>query len=605
MAALAVAKMHPSGHVLGFPVVKRPVLVDKVTKETQLQRKYGDLPSDSGDRLGAGRGWSKLPHSLLVGAKWFYLAVGVVAMVALSPKVLYADPWRFAKNLLSQPWPRNVLAVDNGHREVLPNLLRLAELRWLDGNQWLQIWAGVALALLSVWMLLRLVRTERLGALAYAAAGLVCTLSIFWLGNERALAHANESVHVYLITTFLVGGCCLLGYGGGWWRAALAALCGLAATFCFGAGIATFVALLVMVLLRRASWVQWCIVLTGFSVSLLLVLGFGDAHMQNARIIAPLSQLDSVLRWLSAPFIYAFLPLIDVDVAAKLPVESLRAIAVAISNGYTSSFGPVMISAWPHRVIGLLGVSGLIGITYSRWRQRAESAAELTAISIAWFALAVGAAIALARAVYFQSFPEQLLAARYLPWSVLFWSGLLLWSFVRYGNFHPRRVALAGLALTCCLLPSTLWMALLAQRMQTAANMTATAAAAGVIDVDAIHGETVLAEVADALPVLKAENTSIFAWPETRYLEGTQVATDPVVITEVAAMPVRNLLQDASAVRFDFKAETSATRLVLLCDETPLGMATRVGGAQWGGWSARSVAPSCLRALKVRGNPWF
>ncbi|ACD60723.1 hypothetical protein PXO_05731 [Xanthomonas oryzae pv. oryzae PXO99A] len=71
----------------------------------------------------------------MVGAKWFYLAVGVVALVALSSKVLYADPWRFAKNLLSQPWPRNVLAVDNGHREVLPNLLRLAELRWLDGNR--------------------------------------------------------------------------------------------------------------------------------------------------------------------------------------------------------------------------------------------------------------------------------------------------------------------------------------------------------------------------------------------------------------------------------------------------------------------------------------
>ncbi len=97
--------------------------------------------------------------------------------------------------------------------------------------------------------------------MAYAAAGLVCTLSVFWLGNERALAHANESVHVYLITTFLVGGCCLLGRGGGWWRAVLAALCGLAATFCFGVGIATFVALLVMLLLRRASWLQWCIVL--------------------------------------------------------------------------------------------------------------------------------------------------------------------------------------------------------------------------------------------------------------------------------------------------------------------------------------------------------
>lgn len=591
--------------MFGCMVVQRLAIVKK-EKDKQLQRKDKHLPSDSSECRGAGRAWSKLPDVLLLGVQWFYLAIGVLAMIALSPKVLYADPWRFAKNLLSRPWPRNVLAVDNGHREVLPNLLRLAELRWFGGNQWLQICVGVALALLTVWMLLRLVRNERLGAMAYAAAGLVCTISIFWLGNERALVHANESVHVYLITTFLVAGCWLLGHGDGWWRAVLASLCGFAATFCFGSGIATFVALLAMLLLRRASWVQWCIVLSGFALSLLLVIGFGDTHVRGAGIISPITQLDLVLRWLSAPFIYACLPLVDVSVAAQLPIESLRTVVVAISSGYASVFGPVMVSAWPHRLLGFVGVGCLMGITYSSWRRRAESVAELTALSIACFALAIGAAIALARAIYFQSFPEQLLATRYVPWSVLFWSGLLLWSFVRYGNFHPRRVAVAGLALACCLLPSTVWMALLAQRMQAAANMTATAAAAGVIDVDAVHGETVLAEVADALPVLKAENTSIFAWPETRYLEGTQVATDPVVISDVATTPVRNLLNDESAIRFDFEAETSAARLVLMCDKNPIGMATRVGvRAQWVGWSARTVAPSCLRALKVKGGALF
>ncbi len=101
--------MHPSGLVLGSPVVTGSALADKAIKEKQLQRKYRDLSSDSGDRLGAGRAWDRLSRQLLVGAKWFYLAVGVLAMVALSPKVLYADPWRFANNLLSQPWPRNVL----------------------------------------------------------------------------------------------------------------------------------------------------------------------------------------------------------------------------------------------------------------------------------------------------------------------------------------------------------------------------------------------------------------------------------------------------------------------------------------------------------------
>ncbi|MBB4130373.1 hypothetical protein [Xanthomonas sp. 3075] len=571
-----------------------------------MQQTHKHLARDTGNGPRESQARYTLPAVLLVGAKWIYLVIGVLAMVVLSPKVLYADPWRYAKNLLSQPWPWNVLTVDNGHREVLPNLLRLAELRWFDGNQWLQISAGVALALLTVWMLHRLVRAERLSVSAQAAAGLVCTMGIFWLGSERALAHANESVHVYLITMFLVAGCWLLGHGSSVWRAVLATLCGFAATFCFGAGIATFVALLAMLLLRRASWAWWCIVLSGFAVSLLLVIGFGDTHIHGARIIAPIAQLDLVLRWLSAPFIYACLPLVDVHVAAQLPVESLRTVAVAISGAYTSVFGPVMVSAWPHRLIGFLGVGCLMGITYACWRRRAESVTERVAISIAWFALAVGGVIALARLVYFQSFPEQLFAGRYQPWPVLFWSGLLLWVFVRHGRLRPRRVAVAGMALACCLLPSTVWMALLAQRMQTAANMTATAAAAGVIDVDAVHGETVLAEVADALPVLKAAQTSIFTWPETRYLEGARMAADPVAIANVAATPVRNLLHDGSAMRFDFNAQTPASRMVLMCDNAPVGVATRLGwGAQWVGWSPRTVAPSCLRAFRVSGSARF
>ncbi|SBV49634.1 putative membrane protein [Xanthomonas bromi] len=169
-----------------------------------------------------------------------------------------------------------------------------------------------------------------------------------------------------------------------------------------------------------------------------------------------------------------------------------------------------------------------------------------------------------------------------------------------------RRVAVAGVALMCCLLPSTVWIALLAQRMQAAANMTATAVAAGVIDPDAVHGETVLAEIVDALPVLKAAGTSIFTWPETRYLDGARMAAVPVAIANVAVTPVRNLLNDGSAMRFDFIAQTSASRMVLMCDNAPVGILTRLGwGAKWVGWSARAVAPSCLRAFRLSGSAWF
>ncbi|SON80987.1 hypothetical protein XAP412_320097 [Xanthomonas phaseoli pv. phaseoli] len=87
---------------------------------------------------------------------------------------------------------------DNGHREVLPNLLRLAELRWFYRDQWLQIRVGVASALLAVWMLRCLVQTERLGATAYAA-GLIGTLSVFWLGTNGHWRMQTLLPHVFVL----------------------------------------------------------------------------------------------------------------------------------------------------------------------------------------------------------------------------------------------------------------------------------------------------------------------------------------------------------------------------------------------------------------------
>ncbi|MDC6690188.1 hypothetical protein OEZ77_27040, partial [Leclercia adecarboxylata] len=117
------------------------------------------------------------------------VAVGVAAMLWLAPRVLYADPWRFTQKLLEMPWPSNVLVSDNGHREILPNLVRHAELSWLHGNQGLQIGPGLLLALATVWLLARIIKTDALAPPVRAAATLIGALSIFWLGSQRALTH--------------------------------------------------------------------------------------------------------------------------------------------------------------------------------------------------------------------------------------------------------------------------------------------------------------------------------------------------------------------------------------------------------------------------------
>lgn len=528
------------------------------------------------------------------------VGVGLAAMAWLSPRVLYADPWRFTQKLLEMPWPSNVLVSDNGHREILPNLVRYAELCWLNGNQWLQIGTGMALALVTVWLLARILKADALAPSVRAAATLVGVLSIFWLGSQRALTHGNESVHAYLITVALMAGVALL-LRGDRRGAVLAAVCGVAATFSFGSGVAVFVGLAAVLAVRRAPVSHWLPLIAGLLVAVGLHLGMGRTGMPSKMGLMPLAQLDVLLRWLASPFIYLAWPALDPAAAQQLPFAPLRSAVHAVASAYQSQFGPVMTSRWPHLLIGAAGVVGLLGMSWrSGQRGRSAGAGESVALAMAWFGLAVGGLVALSRWSYFADFPAQLAAPRYVPWSWLFWSGLLLWTLVRVGPRRPRAVAWAALLLAVAALPSTAWMAYLGASMQRVADMTATAAAAGVVDPDQTHGESVPAEVQAALPSLRAHGSAMFAWPETVYLQEAQTATTAVAvpIRDVSLVAVRNTL-GGTAWRIDFAAQSRAPRLVLHCAGRPVGLAMPVAG-RWVGWATGDLDAGCLQALQLR-----
>lgn len=527
------------------------------------------------------------------------VAVGLAAMAWLAPRVLYADPWRFTQKLLEQPWPRNVLASDNGHREILPNLVRYAELTWMHGSQSLQIATGMLLAVVSLWGLVRIVRRDALLPEVRAAAVLVAALSLFWLGSQRVLTHANESVHAYLITALLVGGVALL-LRGDRRGAVLAALCGMAATFSFGSGVAVFVGFAAVLGVRRAPASHWLPLLVAAVLAVGLHLGLGNTGMQGELVLAPLRQFDLVLRWLASPFIYAAWPLLDPSVAQQVPLAPLRTAAGGMATAYQSVFGPVMGARWPLLLVGAAGVAALLAMSWRSWlRGRDAGAVETVALAMAWFGLAVGVLIALGRMAYFDDYPAQLSAPRYVLWSWLFWSGLVLWGVVRSGPRRPRRAAMGALLLAAILLPSTAWMGVLGLGMQRVANATATAVAAGVVDPAQALGENVPAELQAALPAVRARQVSMFAWPETRYLQGERaaVAGSPVAIQAVALSPVDNAL-GGQAWRIDFSADSAAPRLVLQCGGRPVGLALPVG-SRWTGWATGPLDAGCLAALQL------
>ncbi len=532
-----------------------------------------------------------------------YALAGVAAMWWLSPRVPYADAWRFLAHFLQAPFPQDILAPDNGHHEVLPNLVRVFELHAFAAGQWLQVAVGIALALATVLAFARGARAIA-DRPARSAALLAVVLGVFWLGNVRALAHGNESVHAYAVTLLLALGVHAVarGRGGaeGTLDAALAAACGLAAAFSFGSGIACFAGFAAVLALRRAPWRQWAVLGAGLVLTLALLQADGGAGATPA--FAPLRQGGLLLRWLSGPFVYAAWPLLDPQVAAQVPVAAARAPAQALARAYSDAFGPALLARWPQSLLGLAGLCWLAALAWRAWRGRAVAA--LPGLALACFAAATGAMIAVVRLGYFDAHPEQLLAPRYVVWSSLFWAGLLLAAIAQARR--PARALLATVAVAVALLPSQLWMAKLGSNMRGVAERTALAAAVGVVDPGLPLGETVPAELAAALPPARAAGVSVFAWPEQRLL-GQAPAPGALRLLDARAMrvaPVDNRFGGRGRRVSFLLDDAPAGRLLLLDgDGVARGLAMRDGGrGEWVGWmqGGATSAPPRVAMLAAR-----
>lgn len=515
-----------------------------------------------------------------------YAVVGLATM-ALAPKVPYADAWRFLGHFLQAGFPRDVMMPDNGHHELLPNVVRVAELHGFAAGQWLQIAVGMTLLLATagvLWRSVRRIADVRLRA----AAMLVVALGLFWLGNVRTLGHGNETVHAYFVTLFMACGLSALSrHDAGMsamHRALLAAVCGLAAAFSFGSGIACFVAFVSLLALRRAPWREWAVLAAGlFATILLLHLDGGPGPTLE---IAPIAQLEHLLRWLAGPFVYAGWPAFDMALTAQIPVTAIRMPVEAAAHVYASAAGPVMLARWPHLLIGACGLAWLAFATW-RIRRRPAPAAPM-GVGMAWFACAVGAMIALLRFDYLQIHPDQLLAPRYVVWSSLFWAGLGLATIAQARR--PRLALVVSVCIALLLLPSELWMHRLGAGMERIAGQTALAAAVGVLEPDLERGETVPDELAAALPHLRRVRAAVFAWPETQWLGRRLPETDvaAVATSRVEVADVANRL-GAPGRRVRFVSTARAPRYVLLVDDDGVvrGLAMRDAAGddgEWLGW---------------------
>lgn len=528
---------------------------------------------------------------------FFYLISGLAVMVLLSPQLPYADSWRFLAQLIESPFPQNVLAADNGHWEIIPNLIRVADLHWFSASQSLQIFFGIVFALLTLGIFLARVYVSQITLVTKSIVILFFVLAIFWLGNVRVLGHASEAIHAYLITACLVLGLAFLTKDAsqsishslnGYYAGAL----GFIASFSFGSGIACFAAFFIVLAIQKSRCSLWL----GVSLWLLLVVIINIFSGSNGHFIfSPFRQLSTLLSWISTPVIFATWPLLDPEIAAQIPVKSIQELFVGISTTIEKVFGPIAFGPWPLKLISLIALLLLLRET---WLLRFKYVAISTlGVAMSWFSVVVGGLIAIGRYEYFLDHPDQVTAARYIVWSSFFWAGLVIAIISRKAE-NSKHLIIA-LFISLALLPSQLWMTKLGISTKNASEFGALAVALDAYNSDTKFGENISTEILHILPELKDRKAGIFLWPEMSWLDDQDLVKKLVVIdaTPVTSQVVMNW---SGEVWFELalvcKNCSNKNLLVIDSQDKVIGLVRKkTASNHWIGWAKASESDPRFR----------
>lgn len=446
-----------------------------------------------------------LPAALLLtlAAAWLLSTLATVLNFGLRYPAF--DQYRLYTYYLGLDFPDSALQLENGHRPILPALVRIAEVHLTGADHRLQHLVGIGLALATAFVIARTAWRGRASATAGATAVLLVVLALFWLGAARTLIHSYEQVHIYLVTF-----CAVLAlravFRAGQSRPvlhmAIAGLLALAATFSFGSGIASFAAVFVLAALQRLPARSFLLPGLAFLFAIVTYLAGlpGQGGVGDSMALRPFDNLRVLLQWLASPFFHA---------------------GLGAPGGWLAEVkGHVAI---------LLGATGLVAwlvMVVRAWRAATSiTAAASLALGVATLGLAVGAVIALARLSYFDTYPDQVMADRYLPWPCLFWLGVGLDGVARAtGAASPvlrRLVPALAVVLLLALMPSHRTMAGWSAAVHRIVQQSAPAAQLGVWDAERFprEADSSRADVETSLRLMRERRLAMFAEPEYALLQ--------------------------------------------------------------------------------------
>jgi hypothetical protein len=345
--------------------------------------------------------------TVLFSLSAYHVALTASTVLTFGLRYPFMDQFRLNLRYLTVPFPQNVLLLENGHRPILPGLVRVIELQWLGGTQLLQALTSWFAAAVVVAMLLLSVRRDLRGHPVLWAAGVcaICT-TVVWNANARMFIHAYEAMHVFYIAAFVVVAvhfAVRASETGSWkyWLGSIVACVG--ATFSFGMGLASFAAVMVVAMLRRCG-----------RLPLLLLVLSAMATFLVYYIVLPGAQGVQIVT--SGP---------------SLPAVTLLAIA-RVGAAFAELLRPVSpnlaLRAAVAASAGAVAIAGVSVLAVRQWHRRAPFVdTELYGLGLFSFGVVANLLIAGARTAYFFDHAGELFADRYLFWSAVTWLGLYLY----------------------------------------------------------------------------------------------------------------------------------------------------------------------------------
>jgi len=435
----------------------------------------------------------------------YFILVGLLfAMTTLCAIVNFAwrqpmfDQWREYETLLGLPFPQNALQLANGHRPILPNLVRLIEINWFHGNQALQITIGSLCAFLSAAILAMSAWRERSLPTAARCAGIMLSvLGVLWLANARRLLHGSEALHGYMPTFAAL--CAIVCVHRAHERRsltwmALSCLACVCATFSFGLGLAAFGSVLVLGILLRIPARQVAMPVATLCLCLVfyVIVLPGNEAVRGQIVWQPLEIVRITAEWIAAPWKIGWLQFADSTAPA---IAGYGWIERLLSLSAGSLLGLLGVSA--NTACVALGIAGVLiffaFVAHIFMRSEAVTRLESVAIGAGVYALGSALITVLGRLEYFHQFPDQIYADRYLAWPSLFWCALTLLALgpiarLRWGSIIVISLA-AAVALPMVLIVTHEGGAIWGALVYRGAQQTAAVLRSGIYDEQHFPGE--------------------------------------------------------------------------------------------------------------------